>query len=233
MENINRRLEAGESKRPISEYLKVPESTLKKRLRMGTVPTSLGRFKATFLDEEEKELTEYCRDLDAKFHGLTIGMLKELAFEYAERNEIAHTFNRVKKTAGNDWLISFCKRQNFSVRLSEKCSLRRTTSFNEVQVKRFFDNLHAVFEKHNFRPKRIFNMDGGGISTVLNKLPKVIAEEGRLMGKIVSADRGQLLTVVCCFSASGIYFPPAVIFPCKRMCNELFSEVPIGTLPLI
>jgi hypothetical protein len=31
MENINRRLEAGEIKRSIAEYLKVPESTLRKR----------------------------------------------------------------------------------------------------------------------------------------------------------------------------------------------------------
>jgi hypothetical protein len=115
MENINRRLEVGESKRSIAEYLKVPESTLRKRLSMGTVPTSLGRFKATFSDEEQKELAEYCKDLDAKFYGLTIRMLKELAFEYGEHNEIAHRFNRVKKTAGKDWVISFRKRQNLSV----------------------------------------------------------------------------------------------------------------------
>jgi hypothetical protein len=94
--------------------LKVPESTLRKRLRMGTVPTSLGCFKATFSDEE-KELAEYCKDLDPKFYGLTIRMLKELAFEYAERNEIAHRCNRVNKTIGKDCVISFCKRQNLSV----------------------------------------------------------------------------------------------------------------------
>jgi Zn-dependent peptidase ImmA (M78 family) len=41
MENINRRQEAGESNRSIAEYFRVPESTLRKRLRMGTVPTSL------------------------------------------------------------------------------------------------------------------------------------------------------------------------------------------------
>jgi hypothetical protein len=109
MENINRRLEAGESKRSLAEYLKVPASTLRKRLRMGTVPTSLGRFKATFSDEEEKELAEYCKDLDTKFYGLTIRMLKELAFEYDKRKYIAHRFNRVKNTAGKDWVISFCK----------------------------------------------------------------------------------------------------------------------------
>jgi dihydroorotate dehydrogenase len=56
-------------------------------------------------------------------------------------------------------VISFCKRQNVSVRLTEKCSLQRTTGFNEVQVNRFFDNLRAVFEKHNFPPNIVFNMD--------------------------------------------------------------------------
>jgi hypothetical protein len=55
-------------------------------------------------------LAEYRKDLDAKFYGLTIRMLKELPFEYAERNEISHRFNRVKKTAGKDWVISFCKK---------------------------------------------------------------------------------------------------------------------------
>jgi hypothetical protein len=54
MQNINRRLEAGESKRSIAEYLKVLESALRKRLKIGTVPTSLGRFKATCSHEKEK-----------------------------------------------------------------------------------------------------------------------------------------------------------------------------------
>jgi hypothetical protein len=106
-------------------------------------------------------------------------MLKELAFEYAECNEISHRFNRAKKTAGKKWEISFCKTQNLSVRLPEECSLGRTTGFNEVQVNRFSDNLRAVFEKHNFPPNIIFNMDESGISTVSNKLPKLMAEKGK------------------------------------------------------
>jgi hypothetical protein len=77
-------------------------------------------------------------------------------------------------------------------------------------------------------------MDESGISTVPIKLSKVISEKRQKdVGKIVSTDRGQLVTVVCCFSASGVYVPPAIIFPRKRMCNELYSEAPIGTLPLI
>jgi hypothetical protein len=78
MHNVNRRPRAGESKRSIDEDLGVPESTLRKRSKLWTVPTSLGRFKATFSNQEEKELADYCRDLDARFCGVTIRMLKEL-----------------------------------------------------------------------------------------------------------------------------------------------------------
>jgi hypothetical protein len=193
---------------------------------MGTVLTSLGRFKATFSDKEEKELAEYCKDLDAKFYGLTIRMLKELGFEYGEHKEIAHRFNRVKNTAGKDWLISFCKRQNLSVRLPEKCSLGRTTSFNEVQVNRFFGHLRAIFEKYDFPPNRIFNMEESGISTVPNKLPKVIAERGkRIVGKIVYADCGQLVSVVCCFSASGVYMFLQLYFPVKECAINCIQKL--------
>jgi transposase-like protein len=80
MENVTRCLEAGESKRSIAEDLGVPESTLRKRLKTETVPTSLGRFKATFSSDEKKELADYCRDLDARFYGLTIRMLSVTAF---------------------------------------------------------------------------------------------------------------------------------------------------------
>jgi hypothetical protein len=65
-------------------------------------------------------------------------MLKELAFDSAKRNETSHSFNREKKTGGKDWVVGFCKKQNLSVRLPEKCNLERTTGFNEFQVNRFF-----------------------------------------------------------------------------------------------
>jgi hypothetical protein len=39
IENINQLLEAGKSKRSIAKDVKVPESNLRKRLRMETVPT--------------------------------------------------------------------------------------------------------------------------------------------------------------------------------------------------
>jgi hypothetical protein len=53
MESVNRRLEAAKNKQSMAENLEVPRSTLRKRLKTGAAPTSLGRFKAAFSNEEK------------------------------------------------------------------------------------------------------------------------------------------------------------------------------------
>jgi hypothetical protein len=70
------------------------------------------------------------------------------------------------------------------------------------------------------------------ISTVPNELPKMIAEKAKkIVSKIVSAYCGQLLSV---FVASGLQLivPPAMAFLRKTKCDELYSEAPIGNVPL-
>jgi len=43
-----------------------------------------------------------------------------------------------------------------------------------------------------------------GVSTVPNKIPNVIRGK-KIVGKSVAAERVELVTAVCCFSASGVY----------------------------
>lgn len=86
-------------------------------------------------------------------------------------------------------------------------------------------------EKYKFPSSRIFNMDESGLSTVPNKTPKVVSKKGqKLVGKIVSGERGQTVTVVCCMSAAGYYIPPAMIFPRKRRKAELLDGAPPDTI---
>lgn len=231
MTEIRRRLEGGESKRSIAESIGVNEATLRKRLRIGTIPTSLGRFKPIFSPEMELQLSQYCKELDNTFYGLTIKALRELVFQFAERNSINHRFNRETNMAGKDWVRSFCKRHHLSARIAEKTSLARASGFNEVQVKTFFDNLKKVIEGKQISATRIYNMDESGVLTVPNKMAKVIAPTGKkAVSKIVSSERGQLITAVCCMSAGGKYVPPALIFPRKRKKDELLNGAPAGTL---
>lgn len=53
------------------------------------------------------------------------------------------------------------------------------------------------------------------------------------MDKIVSGEKGQLITAVCCMGAAGQYIPPALVFPQKRMKTQLTERPPPGTLQLV
>lgn len=138
-----------------------------------TPSVSLGRFKRTFSAEFEQKLADHFRAFDNTFFGFTKFQARQLAYEYAVANKIDHPFNTETKLAGEKWLSNFLSRHGLSTRQPEKCSAARASGFNKVQVKRFFDNLEECYKKYDLPPHRVLNVDESGISTVVNKLPKV------------------------------------------------------------
>ena len=181
----------------------------------------------------ELKLVDYIQHLDNIFFGVTRKQFMALAFEFAEKNNLEHRFNREKKLAGQKWVRNFLNRHHLSLRTPEQVSAARAMGFNPVQLKKFFDNLKKLYTEEKFEPTRIFNMDETGISTSPNKSPKVISQKGkREVQKIASADRGETITAVCCFSAAGMYVPPALIFKRKKVKPELTEDAPAGTLQL-
>lgn len=52
----------------------------------------------------------------------------------------------------------------------------------------------------------------------------------RRVSKIVSAERGRNVTIICCISASGFYLIPFLIFARKRMLPELVERAPPGNI---
>lgn len=51
------------------------------------------------------------------------------------------------------------------------------------------------------------------MSTVRNRSPNVVSIQGKKgVGKIYSAERGKLSTMICTVSASGNYVPSVIIF---------------------
>lgn len=206
---------------------------MRRRLKAGST-TSLGRYRRTFSLEQEVELADHCRSLDNRFFGLSFKKLQQLGYQFADFNKLNHRFNNQKKLAGYDWADSFLKRHNLSIRTPQKTSVARMMGFNHIQIGRSYSNLQYIYEKFQFPPSRIFNMDETGMSTVPNKVPKVISTKGKkIVGKTVAAERGELVTAVCCFSGSGIYVPPALIFPRKRMKVEFLDGAPSETLGMI
>lgn len=166
------------------------------------------------------------------FYGITIQCPRQLVYQYADINKIPNRFDKVCKMAGRDWVEGFLKRhERLRLRQTTPTSLARTSGFNKIQVDRFFNNLKELYAKFKFEPNRVYNMDETGMSTVPKKTPRVVSVKGKkVVGKIVSGERGVTVTAVCCMSATGHFIPPAFIFPRKRLKGELFDGGPTGCI---
>lgn len=140
---------------------------------------------------------------DSRLFGLSPKDVRCLAYQLAERNNIANNFNHEEKCAGLDWLRGFLKRHpDLSLRKPEATSAARAMGFNTVAVSKFFDNLSSCLEKYKFAADRIYNVDETGLTTVPKTQSKIIAQKGRKqVGALTSAERGQLVTAELCFSA--------------------------------
>lgn len=77
--------------------------------------------------------------------------------------------------------------------------------------------MKLVFQPYQIKFQKLYPLDRGK----------------KIVGKSVAAERGELVTAVCCFSASWVYVPPALIFPRKRMKIEFLNGAPPETLGML
>jgi len=135
--------------------------------------------------------------------------------------------------AGIDWIYGFMKRHtNISLRTPEPTSIARAHGFNKHTVSEFFDMWGNVLKDNHFEACQIFNYDETGCTTVQN-VPKVLAAKGvKSIGQITATERGSLVTVGCCVSASGRVIPPIMVFPRVNYRDHFVRGAPNGTLGL-
>lgn len=79
----------------------------------------------------------------------------------------------------------------------------------------FFANLKTVFQRHQFGPEAIYNIDETGLPAVLRtQRERVIASKGsKQVGKTTSTERDSLFTLYCGVNAIGNSIFPYFIFP--------------------
>lgn len=225
-----------------SHTYSVPKSSLEdrvKKIRAGKSKDEVFRkcpatAKCVFTDELEGMLVEHIKTMESRLFGLTKTDLRLLAFQLAERNNLKHPFNKETGLAGLDWVSGFLKRHSeLSLRSPEATSAARAMGFNRAVVSSFFNLLDTLYAKHAFNSTRIYNMDETGLTSVPKKIGKIISVKGKKqVGALASAERGQLVTAVLCFSAAGHYVPPLLIFPRVRMKSELLDGAPPGTVAI-
>lgn len=110
LESARKLIKKGISKRKIALQLGLNESTLMKRLKLGKVAVTLGRYVPTFTKVQEEEIYQYARKTAEFYHGLTMMSLRKMIYEYAKVNKIPNRFNKTLKLAGRDWVYGFLRR---------------------------------------------------------------------------------------------------------------------------
>ncbi|CAH2086648.1 unnamed protein product [Euphydryas editha] len=227
-----------------AKQFNVPQTTLERKVKAARlvlnetsdenlsipIKVPLGPRLPVFSMSEENELCAYLLEMEERLYGLTVKDLKALVYQLAIKNNKPNPFSAEKKEAGREWINGFLKRHpELSIRKPENTSAARASAFNKVAVEKFFNFLGNVYDEHQLTPDRIYNCDEMGISVVPKTNSKIIAKRGRKqVGIIVSAERGQTVTVEICFSAAGNYMPPMLIFPRKRMQPELMVNSQAG-----
>ncbi|XP_058453595.1 uncharacterized protein LOC131431741 [Malaya genurostris] len=187
----------------------------------------MGR-KPIFSKEDESELSQRILAMAEMYYGITPSKLRSVVFEFAEKKEIKHTFNKSLQLAGKSWIRLFLRRHpNISLRQPEGTSLNRIEAFNKKEIDQFFFNLQYVYAKFNFSPHRLYNVDETGITTIQSKCSRVYAEKGKKrVGAMTSGERGRKVTAIFCMSALGHFIPPMMIYPRIRMDPKLKHNGP-------
>lgn len=85
----------------------------------------------------------------------------------------------------------------------------------------YSDEFTFILYREKFSPQDVYNLDETGFTTV--QVPsKVVSTRGKKqVGAVTSAERGELVTLVCAVNATGNSVPPFYIFPRKRW-NDAF-----------
>ncbi|XP_026315200.1 uncharacterized protein LOC113226693 [Hyposmocoma kahamanoa] len=212
----------------------IPRSNLQRYLKQEFVKDNASRFVSSqiFTTEEEEKLVDYMMVSSKLHYGLTKLQARKLAYDYAVATKKTNIpDNWIKnEIASKDWIRGFLRRQSqLSIRTTEATSLSRATSFNKTNVGDFFTNLRAVYERHQFGPESIYNIDETGLTTV-QRTRRVIAPKGtKQVGQATSAERGSLVTVCCGVNALGNFVPPYFIFPRVHFKSYMLHDAPIGS----
>lgn len=228
--------ENGLSIRAIAEKYNIPKTSLTRYVKNKKIPENKG-FASVFVSrqiftlEEESMLCSYLLKACNMHYGLSLKQTKELAYQYAVANNknIPNSWKN-NNCASKDWLVGFLNRnKKLSLRKPEATSLSRSTSFNKKNVGDFFGKLRDLYERYQFPPSSVYNVDETGVTTV--QVPgKILAEKGKKqIGKITSGERGVLVTLCCAINAIGNSLPPFFVFPRKRFKDLMLVNAPAGS----
>ena len=203
----------------------MPKSTLERHKNKKILtPGCLERFHPVLNADFEKELVDYCVEMQNRLIGLSVRDLQSMAFHVAEKNHLDHGFDK-------DWVAGFLHRNpEISLRIPEPTSIGRPVGFNAVQIGQFYDLLEKAYSDHGFDRAHVWNVDETGLTPVHTPGKIIGKKEQHQIGKTTLGEKGKTITAVCADNAEGTFISPLLIFPRIKMNQRLIHDAPLGTI---
>lgn len=124
-------------------------------MSVNQMKTAMGR-SSVFGTDAENELAQHVLKLESRGFGLTPLELRQLAYEYANSNNIPNNFNEEMQMAGYDWLQGFIKRhKELLLRKPEALSMGRASGMNNLKCRRYFELLQETLNQNDLMNKFI------------------------------------------------------------------------------
>ena len=125
---------------------------------------------------------------------------------------------------GEDWLTSFKRRWHGRIRLRQPEAQTKACApyLNQKTLGSFFPMYHTLLSENGFLGEddsadRIFNADETGLSTDPDKRKLFFKKSSRDLYILAPTSGKSMYTVLAWGSASGVYFPPLIVYKSQHL----------------
>ena len=132
---------------------------------------------------------------------------------------------------GKSWMNLFLKRHPEITNTNTELLSKARACVTEESIRQWFNETILYFKQEGALDvlsdsDRVYNLDEIGI--------EICPKSGKLLGarkerdhyRIANGQEKQSITVLCCYSASGIVIDPMIIYPYQRIPGEIMKHVP-------
>lgn len=210
-----------------SKFYNIPLNTLLDHVkgRRGAKSKSYGR--ATALSFEiENEIALGLRSMEKYGFGLSRKEVMSLVGDYVNGNKLKTPFKNGQPN--KDWLISFMRRHNLSVKKPQSVEVARKKACDPFIINTYFQLLKETVTELGLaeKPHLIFNCDETSFCKDPSKT-KVVGARGKACTRTTSTSGKENISVLLTISASGEKLPPLIIYKAKNMWDQW--SAPEGT----
>jgi hypothetical protein len=129
-----------------------------------------------------------------------------------------------------EWWRKFKSRHSdFVMRRTDELQDTRANGMQYNRVKKFYNTVGEIVEKYHIPANRLHNCDECG---VIIDSPKrsTFAKKGVKRIHTRSTGNRTFITIMGCGSAAGNFVPPAIVFPGKKITQNIMKDTPIGSV---